>query len=175
VLGTPPTRPKIPRSEPCQAWCSDRRGLLGRSARRARPVTSGRARAAAPARQPRDPGRPQSPGRHAQPASLNRGADASSSDLSLADCHDLASGRARRRNGIPASAPTVLRAGQPASCCPRAVRRGQQRPTTARQGAGHPQVSVHHLAGVGRFPSSRPRIRGLRPGRQAAACPDRRS
>ena len=31
-------------------------------------------------------------------------------------------------------------------CCPRAVRRGQQRSTTVRPGRGYPQVSVQHLA-----------------------------
>jgi hypothetical protein len=57
-----------------------------------------------------------------------------------------ATGRARRRDGIPASAPPVLRSGQPASCCPRAVSSGQQRSPTAHRGTRHPQLSAHHLA-----------------------------
>jgi hypothetical protein len=41
---------------------------------------------------------------------------------------------------------TSTNAGQPASCCPRAVTNGQQRPTAVRQGAGHTQVSRYHQA-----------------------------
>jgi hypothetical protein len=68
VVGTPPTPLTIPRSEPCQSWFRSA-GIARAIGSVSRPVTAGRARAAAPACPPRRPGRRPSPERHARSAS----------------------------------------------------------------------------------------------------------
>ncbi|MEA2959012.1 MAG: hypothetical protein QOJ58_4647 [Alphaproteobacteria bacterium] len=69
MVGTPPTPPNIPRSEPCQSWFRSA-GIAWAIGSVSCPVTAGRARAAAPACPPRRPGRPPpSPERHARSAS----------------------------------------------------------------------------------------------------------